>query len=311
VSFFKNVVTFGAHGRVERKITEFEDLKIQYEQLYTEMESKRRDVDITLENVIQVKVKAVKSLKKISKVSKNLKGKDRDVVSRSYGNQYEMIDFKRIETTITAGQIAMSATKGVSAGVGTALGTWALVTTFGAASTGTAIASLSGAAATNATLAWFGGGAIAAGGGGMAAGTAVIGGIVAIPALALLGVFSHLNANKKINEIEREMYRVIGYIDQMEGNILQMKLIEKRSNELIIAIDKAQSVFESELRETLRHLNRFFIISKLVRWFRRNLFRGSYYSENDLKHISYIGGIASDFAAMIDTPVFDEELGGI
>jgi len=45
-----------------------------------------------------------------------------------------------------------------------------IATTFGTASTGTAIASLSGAAATNAALAWLGGGAIAAGGGGMAAG---------------------------------------------------------------------------------------------------------------------------------------------
>jgi len=311
VSFIKNLVTFGAHGRVERKITEFEDLKIQYEQLYSEMDSKRNEVDITLKNVIQVKVKAIKSLQKISKVSKNLKGKERDIVHRSFGNQYEMIDFKRIETTITAGQIAMSATKGVSAGVGTALGTWALVTTFGTASTGTAIAGLSGAAATNATLAWFGGGAIAAGGGGIAAGTAVIGGIVAIPALAVLGVFSHLKANKKINEIESEMYKIIGYIDQMEGNILKMKLIEERSNELVITINKAQSVFESELRKTLRNLNRFFIISKLIRWLRKNLLRGSYYSKNDLKHISYIGSIAVDFAVMIDTPVFDEELGGI
>ena len=50
---------------------------------------------------------------------------------------------------------------------------WA-ATTFGAASTGTAISTLSGAAATNAALAWLGGGAIAAGGGGTAAGGALL-----------------------------------------------------------------------------------------------------------------------------------------
>ena len=48
-------------------------------------------------------------------------------------------------------------------------------TTFGVASTGTAISTLSGAAATNAALAWLGGGALAAGGGGMAAGEAFLG----------------------------------------------------------------------------------------------------------------------------------------
>ena len=49
-----------------------------------------------------------------------------------------------------------------------------VATTFGVASTGTAIASLSGAAATSAALAWLGGGTLVAGGGGVAAGTALL-----------------------------------------------------------------------------------------------------------------------------------------
>ncbi len=49
-----------------------------------------------------------------------------------------------------------------------------VATTFGVASTGTAISALSGAAATNAALAWLGGGALAIGGGGMAAGEAFL-----------------------------------------------------------------------------------------------------------------------------------------
>lgn len=49
-----------------------------------------------------------------------------------------------------------------------------VATSFGVASTGTAISALSGAAATNAALAWLGGGALAAGGGGMVAGKALL-----------------------------------------------------------------------------------------------------------------------------------------
>ena len=49
-----------------------------------------------------------------------------------------------------------------------------VATTFGTASTGVAISSLSGAAATNAALAWLGGGALAAGGGGISAGGAFL-----------------------------------------------------------------------------------------------------------------------------------------
>lgn len=49
-----------------------------------------------------------------------------------------------------------------------------IATTFGAASTGTAISTLSGAAASSASLAWLGGGAVAIGGGGTAAGSALL-----------------------------------------------------------------------------------------------------------------------------------------
>ena len=62
------------------------------------------------------------------------------------------------------------------------------VSALATASTGTAISSLSGAAATNATLAWLGGGSLAAGGGGMAAGTAVLGLVAAAPAAFIGGI---------------------------------------------------------------------------------------------------------------------------
>lgn len=73
---------------------------------------------------------------------------------------------------------AMGAGVGVSAGAAVAglapsAALW-VATTFGAASTGTAISALSGAAASSAALAWLGGGAVAVGGGGTAAGGALL-----------------------------------------------------------------------------------------------------------------------------------------
>ena len=67
-----------------------------------------------------------------------------------------------------------------------------------AASTGTAISSLSGAAATNATLAWLGGGSLAAGGGGMAAGTVVLAGVAVVPALVVGGVFLYFKGKESM-----------------------------------------------------------------------------------------------------------------
>ncbi|WP_353108681.1 hypothetical protein [Gordonia sp. (in: high G+C Gram-positive bacteria)] len=73
---------------------------------------------------------------------------------------------------------ATGAGAGVSAGVAIAsvapsAAMW-VATTFGTASTGTAISSLSGAVASKAALAWLGGGAVSAGGGGTAAGTTLL-----------------------------------------------------------------------------------------------------------------------------------------
>ena len=68
------------------------------------------------------------------------------------------------------------AAKGAGVVVAPAL-TSSIVATVGTASTGTAISSLSGVAATNATLAWLGGGTLAAGGLGMAGGAIVLGAI--------------------------------------------------------------------------------------------------------------------------------------
>lgn len=82
---------------------------------------------------------------------------------------------------------------GMGGGAALAFGAYNGTMLLATASTGTAISTLSGAAATNATLAWLGGGSLAAGGGGMALGSMVLGGVVAGPALA---IFGHIVGNK-------------------------------------------------------------------------------------------------------------------
>lgn len=305
MSLLKNILTFGAHGRIERKLEEFEDLRMEYEGLYAQMERKRATTNHTLEQVIKVKMSAVESLKKINRISQNLKGKEREILFQQVGNDIINVQFDLIEETISAADTAMNVTKGVSAGVGTALGAWALVSTLGTASTGAAIGSLSGVAATNATLAWFGGGALAAGGGGMAAGTAVLGGIVMLPALVLTGIFSHIKASKQIQEIERKMLDVLKTIDQIHENVLQMELIEKRSKELIIAIEKFQETFQHEIEMVYKQIYPIPFLSQLMKSFKKYVLRRNYFSDQDLQHISYIGGIATEFAVLIDTKVFE------
>lgn len=305
MGFLSNVLTLGASGRIERKVEEFEELRNELVLLNEKMEDKKTVVNNKMETLIEVKTEAVRSLKKIERISDNLRGKDRDVLIGKLGKEAIQIDFSRIEETISVAEIAMNSAKGLGSGVATALGAWALVGQVGAASTGTAISALSGAAATKATLAWFGGGALAAGGGGIATGTMVLGGIVAIPAVLLSGIFSHVGASKKIKEIEQRMQEILEAMDQIENNLLKLDLLEKRTDELIISLNRAKDVFDLEIEKVYKAIYKIPFFSKLVKSIRSKIFRKSYFTDEDLTNIAYIGGLASNLATLIDTKVFD------
>ncbi len=120
----------------------------------------------------------------------------------------------------------------VGAGAAASSSTVGLVGLLGTASTGTAISSLSGAAATNATLAWLGGGSLAAGGGGMAAGAVVIKGIMIAPALIVGGLHLASKGEKALTEAkryEKERNIDIGKLKTVEDIL---KKIEQRIEEL-------------------------------------------------------------------------------
>ena len=304
MGWIKNLVTFGASGRIEKKVDEYDDYIYEYNHLYSEMEKKKEELNKTLEILVKKKVEAIKSLKKIKKISEILKGKDRNPILEEIGDSQTKQYFYDVDETISAADIAINTGKGVSAGIGTAVGTWALISTYGAASTGTAIASLSGVAATNATLAWLGGGSLAAGGGGIAAGSAVLGGIVAIPALAITGIFSHLKANKKIKEIEEKIYEVREASYKIKDNISGMEFANKRALEIMDSLEKAKEVFEIELKKSYKKIYPIPVISALLRFIRKNIFRMSYFSKKDLDEIAYIGETARNFAQIIDSKVF-------
>ncbi|MCF0116060.1 MAG: hypothetical protein HUJ56_11985 [Erysipelotrichaceae bacterium] len=96
-------------------------------------------------------------------------------------------------------QVAGGATAGLAGGALTAFGAYGAASAFATASTGTAISTLSGVAASNATLAFFGGGSLATGGLGMAGGAMVLGGLVAGPALLVMGLITSTKSQEKLD----------------------------------------------------------------------------------------------------------------
>ena len=150
---------------------------------------------------------------------------------------------QRLETeAIEATKIASATSAaGGTAGVGVAaLGptaAMAVATTFGTASTGTAISALSGAAATNAALAWIGGGTLAAGGGGMATGQFILAlaGPVGwtISGVAIVGSSIYLNKrNKEIaKEATKERVKVEGKLRSLIIANREINGLGKRTKE--------------------------------------------------------------------------------
>lgn len=127
---------------------------------------------------------------------------------------------------------------GIGAGALLGWGTYGGVMALGSASTGAAIAGLSGAAATNATLAWLGGGAIAAGGGGMALGTMVLGGIVAGPALLVAGGIFSSKAKEKLHKAYSNLAKAEKIESDIENGVVELEHIKATANQVTNLLKK-------------------------------------------------------------------------
>ena len=134
---------------------------------------------------------------------------------------------------------------GAAAGFGAFGGVGMLAT----ASTGTAIGGLSGVAATNATLAWLGGGSLATGGMGMAGGMAVLGGVVAGPVLAIGGAIMAAKAEKAKHNAYANFDKAKAAAEQMEIARVVLEGITHRVEEFNIVLESINEIFEEHIEK--------------------------------------------------------------
>ena len=188
----KNLVTFGYAEKEEKA-------KKEQEQALNVWEKWKCAANAYDEN----KKCLNRTMRKIAEIfkEKDLQCKA-DVVSKDYADL-----LAANISVLTDNSSGESWLAGTAAGAAVAAGTFTLVGAFGTASTGVAISSLSGAAATTSTLAALGGGSLASGGLGMLGGVCARGGIfaaVAIPgamtAKSYLSVKKYETTTKEIKE---------------------------------------------------------------------------------------------------------------
>jgi hypothetical protein len=180
-----------------------------------------------------------------------------------------------------------------AAGAAGGLIAFAAVGTFATASTGTAIGALSGAAATNATLAWLGGGAVAAGGGGMAAGAMVLGGIVAIPVLAVGGVVLHHKGRKALAEAEEDALQAERAIRDMELAATVARGIEVRAARLARLTERLDLLLR-ERNAVLRH-----VTARSVDY--------ATFDDADREAVMHAAATAKTLRTVMDVPLLDDD----
>lgn len=204
----------------------------------------------------------------------------------------ELAEMKRMSDF--ALDMSSGITGGAVAGGLAALGAYGGAMTFGAASTGAAISGLAGAAATNATLAFLGGGSLAAGGLGMAGGAAVLGGLVAGPAIAILGFTMNAKAEKNLEEAKTQYDKV-----------------KKSCEEVAVIIDNCQKIAERAdmFTDLLKRLNVLF--GQITYQLEGVIFKSgndySQYNNNEKNIVSISVSLAKAVKTVIDTPILTKD----
>ncbi len=183
---------------------------------------------------------------------------------------------------------------GLGGGAALAFGAYNGTMLLATASTGTAISTLSGAAATNATLAWLGGGSLAAGGGGMALGTMILGGIVAGPALAIFGHIVGSKGEEALNNARSNLEQAQTF--KKEGDVVCTTL------ESVQTVTKLANKVFSELSGRLRRS-----VGNLSSIISEHGYDYADYPKMAQEGVLRTVKFAQLLKAMIDTPILDED----
>lgn len=231
------------------------------------MKKRNEQTNELMDSVGKQELKILKSFEDFANTIEKIQGRPEFKNYRIEGinlPEYEAEELKEVSTGagVLLGGLGGAAV-GTAGGFAAAGATTSAVMALGVASTGTAISSLTGVAATNATLAALGGGAISAGGGGMALGSAILGGATLGVGLLVGGVIFNITGSK--------------LSDQADEAYEQAKKTEKEVDKIVIYLGNLSTVarsfknaldkIELQYRKRMAALNNIVNISGKVNWF--------------------------------------------
>lgn len=297
-----DLVTIGGHGRLKEARFEYEKIYSVYADHFNDTVDAQRSINDSL-NALGALTYSI--LVELEKSRKLLRKPARRFASSIIASQFPSMSLQIYQLRALAdhkNQTGVAFLQGTAVGGLAAVGSWTLVSMFGSASTGTAIASLSGVAAHNSILAWFGGGAIAAGGGGMAAGTVALGAIVALPIVLFSSYQTHSSANDlsiKTDGIKDTIPELIcSRNDLVDAN----RVIKEHLNVLKMQHEKISEIN----KQVYCLLYPKGIVSKTKRDI-NNLFNQDFYTKAEAEGIDKLLSTMNDLNDLFDSKVSNSE----
>ncbi|CWM14623.1 TPA: hypothetical protein ACFN7P_001199 [Neisseria meningitidis] len=218
----------------------------RYKRRKRELNSTKDETNLAFEELGQFKVDIFNNqIRHIVQVLNNTSNKHAKSELSGFNSTFDIAELKEMETMVQT-SLELSTNLGSSAITGAlaGFGVYGAVPMLATASTGTAISTLSGAAATNATLAWLGGGSLAAGGFGMAGGMVALGGIVAGPALAIGGFMLASKAEEALTEARAYRAEIDEAIDEMDLITEGLEGLKENAREIRHTLEEMVKRFE-------------------------------------------------------------------
>ncbi len=227
-------MTINAQSKIKKAKAEYQSAYNAYKVKYERYQDYHAETEKRLQELGRYRATGMQAVREAIEFIRKARLVNPNIISDA---EISIQDLERLDQAYgdilkTLGGTGVSLAGGVGAGTLTALGAYGVVAAFGTASTGAAIGGLSGAAASSATLAWLGGGALAAGGLGIAGGTAVLGGIVAAPVIIGFGVFRQVKAGRVQKEAAEKIQQIEVKEAEIDRDRVKLRTVRQRCDEV-------------------------------------------------------------------------------
>lgn len=216
------------------------------------------------------------------------------------GETPEQMLIEMTNTSANATEIAKAGVASVGTGALVGVAAYGGAMMFGTASTGTAIAALSGAAQTNALLAWFGGGAKVAGGLGMAAGGVVLAGIVVAPIVGVAAIIANAKGKERLAEANKILAQAKDAKEKMRTITAGLRSISWLSNSYADFIRKLGKKFDPVIDELFK-------ISRNNKPGADGRIEYDSLSDKDKRTLHLAWLMAQIFFGVLNTPILNED----